>query len=278
MSSTPPTYNDLIRMVRARAGGNTGSTNNGPWTDEEIADYLTQAVAELHDLLIAVYGEDHLAREFRFALAAGERWFTFSTITRPWRILRVDWSTGWPTLYGSTRQYLETEFAALMGDDSMGGVNAFDELEQDSPFYPMPRYQVTVEPIEKQVRDWRSYSPKYDFRGDKIVFNPRPDREVSVRLLYVPPPPQIAPGGASLALEFAHHDRFLVVTAAISARDKEETDAGLLMAERDRIVAHIRANAAPRDTGNAPTIVDVTGSGYLDGATVDPLARSMRLP
>jgi hypothetical protein len=269
MSSNPPTMSDLIRMARARAGGNTGSTNNGPWSDEEVADYLTDAVSELHDLLLAVYGEDHIVKTVEVPLAAGQSYFSWidavngvnaPSVGMPWRVIRIDWVTGTP----------ETP-------DSMTGGGGIDALEPDIPFTPMHRYQLTAERLEKRAQDWRTWEPRYDLRGTTVHFNPKPDRDVTLRIFYVPPPQAISAGSATLEPWYQHHDRLLVVSAAISLRDREETDAGMLMAEKDRLIAHIRANASPRDMGQPPTIVDAMGLGYLLGSS-DVLAGSMRLP
>jgi hypothetical protein len=229
----PLTALDLYNKALARADMTYSSIVGMP----EGFDYLSWANAELHDLLITTHGEQYLVEQRDTAVAAGASYVTLgepysSTYDQayyaaPWRIVRVD------RLYQTDR-------------------------------IPLARFSLHESILDTTARDWNSHTPRYDWRGLALWFDPPALSAESVRLYYVPYPQVFRVGTPTEQLMWRTHghDRYLIVSAAIHMREKQESDVTALMAERDRIERMIRSTSGPKDIGEPPRVVD-TVSGDL---------------
>lgn len=103
----------------------------------------------------------------------------------------------------------------------------------------------------------------YRIRKDKIIFNPKPQSGISIRLNYVPQPTVLS--DADDEFNFTQFTEFIVVDTAIKMKDKEESDVTLLLSDRtdleDRIKNHLN-----RDDYDNDTIYDTWDNEYEEYA------------
>ncbi len=213
--SDPKTTAELITAVRERADL-VGST---AVSDAVIADYLTAAAGELCDLLVTVLGEDHFCKFYDWAVPAGQGYVDFTAYIQafPWRLMRVD------RLLNNQRR-------------------------------PMHRFSLPDVVLSETAVDWSGCDPRYDWRGTTLWFDLKNIGAETVRVYFVPLPPVFdsTAGSTVLPHQYMRWDRYLVVSAAIQCRDKQDSDVTMLVQERATIVSGIERLGAPKDTGQAP--------------------------
>jgi hypothetical protein len=108
------------------------------------------------------------------------------------------------------------------------------------------------------------YRPELDPRNDylRLELLPWPDRSYEFDVFYVPAlslKEFLTTSYSSIPVR--GWDEYLVLTAAAKARDKEESDVGNLMKEREILVERIRADLVPFDKSEPDTVVQMSGMG-----------------
>jgi hypothetical protein len=97
----------------------------------------------------------------------------------------------------------------------------------------------------------------YRLAGLELRVEPASRCAGSYRVWYVETAPELASTAATLDTRLAPWKRFIVLTAAISALTKEETDASPLIALRNGYVATIGPLMRNRDVGRPERVTDV---------------------
>lgn len=120
----------------------------------------------------------------------------------------------------------------------------------------------TLQPFNMNERNRYSPSgehPRYQLRGDTLKFDTTPAG--AVRVIYVPrlslPTTDEGTFDGLLGREFIE---FVTCTAALQAKQKEESDVSVLLHQKQALIKRIQSAAANRDAGQAYVVGSVHGS------------------
>ncbi len=191
-------------------------------TDPEITSYINQSKQELDDLVVSALGEDYYASSVTFSTAANVANYSLSTQTTGtfYKLLGVDVSIG-----GQWQDVKPYNFHDR---------NAFQGTDVDGNY-------------------------RYRIFGGNIILKPTPTAATSIQLHFVPTQNKFVTANDVID-DINGWSEFIVVSAAIKMKDKEESDTGVLFAQLNAIKKRIETMAPNRDAGEAMTDADVTGT------------------
>lgn len=243
--STSMTLSDLLIATRQRAD----MVNSQFITDSELTSYINQSYFELYDLITNVH----------------EMWNIAPPLT-----FQTDGTTQLYPLPDGVLYSAAPQFYKLWGVDlGLGAFNnnarvtlkRFQFIARNSYIYPQLSSSVLA-----------VFNPAYDIVGSNIMFIPIPSANQFITLWYTPTlqtlnSPSDAVNGVSGWTEY------IIVDAAIKCMQKEESDATLLMTQKEALIKRIEESAANRDTGQPESISNTRGraglSGYFGGPGSD---------
>lgn len=206
---------DLITRVRNR----TQTEHSDFVTDDEIIDYLNDAIKAYYDFLICNY-EDYYVDGYDFNTVSGTEGYPLPSDF--YKLLAVD-------------IYLDSTTIVSGKPIQWSDRNRF----RNSNLY------------------WNATTPiKYKIGGDYIAFYPTPTGVNRINLWYVPMPPVCTNARLETIDLFGPWDTFVVYDTAIQILDKEESDISVLMKQRDELKASIIMNANNRDASGPARIQD----------------------
>ena len=227
MATNPVTLAQLITRSRRRAD----QENSTFCTDAEITDYINDAVAELHEMMV---------NEF-------ELYYVESTSL---------------TLPGANPSTLPADFWKALGCDfEYGGV------KRRIRRYMFQERNVYESPLLKQGYMANTF---FIIQGNQIRFIPESPPSGTVTFWYVPEPQQFSSASTSTQLHTVDKalakgfERFIVLDAAIKMMQKEESDTSILVAEREATRERLRQAAAVRTPGESRAIADVKAGTAFD--------------
>jgi hypothetical protein len=219
---------DLVSLstMRDRAKRAADLENSDFVSNTEWADYLNYGCRRLHDVLVSASGEEYWVKSYTFTIVAG------------------------------------TDTYALPAD--FYRERAFDFLTSPKPI-TMTRFQFR----DRNKYNWAQFSwgavggaPLFCLIGPNVQFMPAPSGSTNgVKLWYIPTVQKTTDNGATwtsgaLSLDtdkidgINGYEELAVLEAAILARQKENTDASLLMARRAEILDWITTAAKRRNDGD----------------------------
>jgi len=213
------TLADLRNMAKRRAD----MENSGYVSDAEWNDYINAAAGELHDILVSKFGDDYYIKSSTISVVAGTDEYT-----------------------------LPSDFLKIRG---------IDHVASNTTSCALRRFEFE----ERHTRQFLTTTISSGFAnlmyrtiGNKLKLVPTPQGSGTLKLWYIPQFERLATDqdivSDRLALSW---EQFMVITAAIAARDKEESDTSLLMAEKSLITRRIEEAAANRDATEPHRVVDV---------------------
>jgi hypothetical protein len=222
------TLQNLIDRIRQRAD----QVTSGFVTDAEIANLANVAKRELDDLLVKAYGEDYYASSTTFSATANTATYSLSALTSGtfYKLIGLDMQdTSSPTGWRDVKRF------------------NFHDRNRPSVMSGM----LTVSQANGDVR--------YRLMGGNLSLSPKPTSTINMQLWWIP-------SQTALSLTSDTFDdingwsELIVVDAAIAIKDKEESDTGVLQADRARIVQRIEEMTKSRDAGEPQTVADVQKS------------------
>lgn len=194
-------------------------------SDAEWNYYINSGIAELYDLMCEAYGEDYYITEYEFTTNDSEGYDLPEDFYELKRLdLKID-SQNWVTI----PRFNINEETAL----------------RSSSFVALGGYLNT----------------RYRIMGNSIKVAPLPSPGSTMRALYVPLPQQLAADDDELQ-NFNTYSEFVVLSAAISALNKEESDVSVLAAQKEQQRARITAKAGARDAANSEQVQDIYATSY----------------
>jgi hypothetical protein len=233
------TVQEMVNHVRQR----TNMENCQFVTDQEIVDLLNRAHNELYDIVVGT-NEDYFVNSFPVTLAAGTDAYA-----------------------------LPADFYKVLGVDLNIDAERSISLKKFQ-FTERNRYKTTI------------YAPhipasiyQYHVVGTDLKFIPKPREAKGATLWYVPLPkkfvlvaqvPAVDTETTSLDLRLAMYDDYLTLDAAINVLVKEETDASVLMAEREVIKQRIIQYVTNRDVNEPERVTDSYSANYPNFNAVFP--------
>lgn len=207
-------------------------------TSDELTFYINQSLAELHDIIIQSYGEDYYVKSVEFQTVGQQEAYNLSTIVTDddfYKIRGLD--------------------ARLNGDDwfTLQPFN-FNERNRFQHFGVWDYLGIT--------------NVRYRLIGNELRFVPIPDRDITVRLWYIP-------RAVTLNLDTDSYDdvngwiEYVIIDCAIKMLTKEESDVSVLLAEKQLMKRRIEEAAKNRDAGSPETVQDIyiENSDFFYGRT-----------
>lgn len=229
--STTMQLSDLRTATRQRAD----MVNSTFVSDTELNSYINQSYFELYDLLIQSYGDNYFVAppltfttdgsSFQFALPDGS---LYSSAPALYKLLGVDLllSPGVPSSSVTVKQF------------DFGDRNKFSTPNNQS------FYEIT--------------NLRYRMNGSNIWFTPLPSAGQQIQLWYVPRLTTLV-SDSDLCDGISGWTEYIITDAAIKCMQKEESDVGVLAAQKATLIKRIQDASENRDAGSAPTVNDTMG-------------------
>jgi len=197
-------------------------------TDSELNSYINASVAELHDILVQAYGEDYFIKTATFVTVPGTD--SYSLLTS-------------------------------VPDNDLYKMRGVDAKLDTNDFYTLKRFNFNERNKFKHDGVW-SYlgitAVRYRLVGDNLIFTPKPDTAVTVKLWYIPKAPKLVLD-ADTYNDINLYTEYVVVDAAIKMLTKEESDASVFIAQKAELKKRISEASSNRDAGEGDSIQDVYG-------------------
>ena len=195
-------------------------------TDSELVFYINSSIAELHDIMIQSYGHDYYIEESTFTTVGQQEDYDITTIVPNgdfYKLRGID--------------------AQLNGDDwfTLKPFN-FNERNRFQHFGVWDYLGIT--------------NVRYRIIGDRIRFSPVPDRDIQIRLWYIPLATKLVNDTDSLD-DLNQFAEYVIVDAAIKMLNKEESDVSVLMSQKQDLKRRIEEVANNRDAGDPESIQDI---------------------
>ena len=155
------------------------------------------------------------------------------------------YSTSAISIVSGTATYaLPSDFYKVLGVEILDG----------SYYVPLKRYQL-------HHRDSRPGSSgihlQYRLQGSNIAFIETPTTTETGRLIYVPLYTDLASDGDTFEFHGPGWEEYVIIDAAIKAREKEESSTTSLERKKDRMYLRIEQAAMNREAGEPEEAVDV---------------------
>lgn len=224
-----------LAQLRAAAQNRADMAVSSFISDSEWTEMINASLAELHGLIVQSFGEDYFLTTADLSYAAGAT--TASVPADFFKIRGVDVlvSSGTPNRYATLRQFNWNTRNAWTspGMVDMGVV---------SGWWSNLRYRV--------------------YQGS-LLLTPPPGSAITVRLWYIPVVTVLSAESDTTATNDSLNGwlEYVIVDAAIKAKDKQESDTTTLQRQKAALIARIEGETANRDAGDAETIRDVNATG-----------------
>lgn len=236
-----PTMNGQMSLgqIRLAAQQRADLQNSNFVRTVEWNSYINQSAFELYDLLTTLYEDFYLAPQALFQTDGISQDYTL-----PNGIL------SFMTLTGST--FVAKPFYKLVGVDCGLGLNSnawvtlkkFDFISRNR--YVFPNITSTYLGV---------FNLRYRILDNHISFIPTPSAGQFIRLWYIPRMTQLL-ADTDILDGVSGWTEYVIVDAAIKAMQKEESDASVLMAQKQALLDRIMSSAMNRDAGQPDTISD----------------------
>lgn len=232
-SIIPVNTGDLsLAQIRLMAKQRADMVNSQFVTDSEWNLYINQAAFELYDLLVTEY-EDYFMKAPLLITTDGTEQFTLPSDF--FKLLGVDLglannTTAWVTL------------------------KKFQFIERNRYVYP-------------QINStfFGCFNLQYRLMGNTLFFIPTPSAGQFLRLWYIPKLTQLLQD-TDVLTGISGWGEYVIVDAAIRAKQKQEDDVSVLGAQKMMLIKRIEDAAMNRDAGQPDCISDTrfddVGSGY----------------
>lgn len=117
---------------------------------------------------------------------------------------------------------------------------------------PMKDFQFA----ERYLLEGSSCAPRYCIQADKVLIRPSSHSSLKIQMIYVPEFAKLSNLSDTFNFKSSWAD-FVILSAAIKAKDKEESDVSVLMIELQRAEANIIKASPGRDANRPKRIIDI---------------------
>lgn len=207
-------------------------------TDSELNFYINQSIAELHDMLVQAYGEEYYVKNS-----------TFQTV-------------------GQQEGY---QLSDIIADDDFYKLRAVDAKLNGDDWFSLQKIQFNERNRFQTFGVWDYLgitNVRYRIVGSEIRFVPIPDRNIDVRIWYVPRAVRLQDDTDTYD-DFNGWIEYVIVDCAIKMLNKEESDVTVLFEEKKLLKRRIEEVANNRDIDRSEAIEDiyVENDDYFYGRT-----------
>lgn len=206
-------------------------------SDAEWTSYINQSYFELYDLLVQKYGDDYYANNVEF---------------------QTDGTSYLYALPNGTNYSAAPSFYKLLGVD-------LSLSSSPESFITLRRFNMSAR-NRYSVPNFQSFygvtNLRYRLNGNNIWFTPIPQGGQTIRLWYVPRLTTLS-GENDTMDGISGWTEYVIVDAAIKAKNKEESDVSVLMARKMGLIQRIEAAAENRDAANPMTVSDNQSNDFF---------------
>lgn len=195
-------------------------------TDSELNFYINQSISELHDMLVQSYGSDYYVKSVIFQTVGQQEAYDLSTI---------------------------------ITDDDFYKLRGLDARLNGDDWFTLQRFNFNERNRFQHFGVWDYLgitNVRYRILGNEIRFVPIPDRDIDVRLWYVPRAVQLS-ADTDTYNDFNGWIEYVIVDCAIKMLNKEESDVSVLLNEKQLLKRRIEEVANNRDTENPESVQDI---------------------
>ncbi len=203
-------------------------------SDSEFNTSINASIRELYDLLSQKFGEDYFA--------------TSTTIS---------------TVAGTDTYALPTGFYRLLGVDQRVANGEWVTLKPFM-FSERNRFNTTV------LRGvYGADFMRYRIQGNSLILRPVPQQITTLQIWYQPQFTSLVLDGDTFD-GYNGWEEFVIVDAVMKAKQKEESDVSVEMAQKQALIKRIEEAAGNRDAGMSFRVTDVRridfeqGTGFYD--------------
>ena len=245
-----------LLAVRTAARQRADMVNSQFLTDAEFNANIQASHQELYGLIAQKYGNDY------FTAGTPDNWFQLTTDGASASFALPDGTAAYKLVDAATTA---PAFFKLLGVDlqSQGAANGWFTLGQ---FVFAERNRFTFPNVQSTYG--RRDLLRYRVNGNRLWFTPIPQAGQTVRLWYVPRL-TVPVADADVIDGVNGWEEYIVIDAAIKALQKEESDCGLLMGQKEALVRRLEAEAENRDAGSPATVGNVRRGGRVGGSWGD---------
>jgi hypothetical protein len=210
-----------LLQLRTRSRQRADMENSDFITDAELNAYINASVAELHDLLVAAYGEDYFLAD-------------------PHSIT---------TVADTTDYNLPSDFYKLKGVDCR--IN-------NSQWFSLRPFNFNERNSNQDFRWAINNGPaiRYRVMGSKIKLSPAPDAAHTIKLWYVPTATTLSADADTLN-DINNFSEYVIVDAAIKMLQKEDSDVSVLMMQKQALQRRLEVMSNNRDAGQPEAVSDI---------------------
>lgn len=194
-------------------------------TDAEVTEYVNQEIAELYARIVQAQGPVHYRTSSSISVTSGTA--LYSLPADFWQLQAVEATIGGVT--GRLRPFMPVEHPWLAN----GGTYAW------------------VAPV------------RYRLQANQIEFLPA-TQSFTATLYYTAAPPRLVSGSDTFD-GFAGYEMAAIYGACAVVLQKEESDPGFYLSQKERIYQHIQAVASQRDANEPERVQDISESAWPFG-------------
>lgn len=223
-----------LAQLRTAAQQRADMVNDTFVSASEWTSYINQSYFELYDLLVQSYGNDYfVATPATFTTDGVNQRFALDTSTLVYKLLGVE---------------VQVSGTSGAANGSYVTLKPFDFAERNSILLPNTQNLVGRTNL------------RYRLSGENLWLMPIPAGGQTIRYWYVP---RLVPlAGESDACDgISGWTEYIIVDAAIKAKDKEESSTTVLREQKKMLIQRIESASQNRDAGSPATVADTSGSG-----------------
>jgi hypothetical protein len=189
--------------------------------DSELDFYINQSIKELHDILTDAFDSDYYLSSYEFNTNSNDEAYD-----------------------------LPSDLYHLRGVDVKSNSQDWLTISKFN-FNERNRFQEPTTWASSELPQIR-----YRLTGSQIRFNPRPDRQTTIRLWYYPKAVELV-DPADTFDDINGFSEYVIVDAAIKCKDKQEDDVTVLAAQKDALTKRISEKSQKRDAANPTSVYDI---------------------
>lgn len=226
-----------LAQLRTLSQQESDMVNSTFISDAEWNTYINQSYFELYDLLIQKYGDDYFSNSVEFTTDGTSQMYAlpngtnYSGASAFYKLLGVDLSL------------------APNNTDSWITIRRFNMSDRNR--YSVPNFQSF----------YGVTNLRYRLNANNLWLTPIPQDGQTMRIWYVPRLTTLS-ADADTADGISGWTEYIVVDAAIKAKDKEESDTSVLLARKAGLIQRIESAAENRDAANPMTVSDNLANEY----------------
>jgi hypothetical protein len=208
--------------------------------DDELDQYINSAVSNLWDMLVAARGDQYYANYAFLQTVAGTSKYLWTDFTNP------------DTAVGDASDFYRLVALQLQDGTTVVNVDEFQPLEEDLTAASQLRGGYTIHDV------------RFTLNPTRLFFSPEPNAVWTLHMDYIPTAPTLASPSSSFD-GINGWEEWVILTAAIRCKVKDEEDPGALVAERAIVDARIQRLAGHRDVYRPGRIQDAQRDWFTRG-------------